>query len=137
MLFESQFNDELYTNNNIDITLTNAKDALNKGNIFVSEYIPYKNYNYINITPENNQEELLLKIYENEFALIDLGLYLDLHPNDNNIYKVYKEYVNNYEKYKQKYEDNYQGLDKYFIKSNEYSWVNNPWPWDNGGNKYV
>ena len=137
MLFDSQFEDELFINNNMDISLTNSKNALEKGNIFNQEYIPYKNYNYFKINTNNEQEELLLKIYENEFALNDLGLYLDLHPNDGNIYKLFKEYVSNYEKYKKEYEDKYQPLDKCFINSSKYAWTSNPWPWDNGGKNYV
>ena len=137
MLFESQFNDELFIKNNIDIALVNSKEALEKGNIFQNEYIPYKNYNYEKLSANTEQEELLLKIYESEFALIDLSLYLDLHPNDNNIYEVFKEYVKNYEEYKLEYENKYEQLDKCFINNNKYSWINNPWPWDNGGKYYV
>ena len=111
--------------------LVDNKLGLQRGNMFENEYKTYKNY-----TPKalNINNELLLKLYETNFAIIDLNLYLDLHPNDNKLYDIYKNYVETFEKYKNLYEQNYGPLEITCINSNTYNWIDNPWPWDGGNN---
>ena len=112
--------------------LVDEREGLKRGNIFENEYVPYKNYNPTNIA---SKDSLLLKLYETNFAIIDLNLYLDLNPNDEKTYDIYKSYVNNYESLKKQYEEKYGPLEITCVNSNTYDWINNPWPWDkNGGN---
>ena len=117
-------------NNN---SLVDSKLGLQRGNLFENEYKPYKNYNPKNINIDN---DLLLKLYENYFAIIDLNQYLDLHPEDTKVFDLFKSYLNNYEDLKKMYEIEYGPLEITCL-TNKYDWLNNPWPWDNGGNKYV
>ena len=58
------------------------------------EYMPYKNYKAREVIPETEEEALLLKINESEFALNDISLYLDLHPNDYDMYRKFREETN-------------------------------------------
>ena len=123
-------------NNNTD--LVNDKLGLQRGNMFNDEYKPYKNYNFKNIAASNEKDSLLLKLYETNFAIIDLNLYLDLHPNDSKMYEIYKSYVKNFENIKKMYEQNYGPLEITCVESDTYNWIDNPWPWDkDGGAKYV
>ena len=139
MLFDDDFNMNLYMKNldtidgDYDDKLYDLKTALSKGNIFKNEYVQYKNYNPTSLKANTKKDDLLLKIYEVDFAINDLGLYLDLHPEDNNIYEKYIEYVTKYNEYKQIYEDNFGPLEKACNIYSEYVWLNNPWPWDEGG----
>lgn len=133
MMFLTKDNQNTKTND-----LINEKEGLIRGNMFESEYKPYKNYTPNIINANNNKDSLFLKLYETNFAIIDLNLYLDLHPNDNQMYEIYKKYVNNFEKLKKMYEENFGPLEITCVDSDTYNWIKNPWPWDNdGGNQNV
>ena len=120
-------------NGNNNGSLVDEKLGLQRGNMFENEYKPYKNYNPLRIVSRNEKEELLLKLYETNFAIIDLNLYLDLNPNDEKTYDIYKSYVNNYESLKKQYEEKYGPLEITCVNNNTYDWINNPWPWDKSG----
>ena len=113
--------------------LVDKGTGLQRGNLFSNEYKPYKNYNPSKIHSNN---ELLLKLYELNFAIIDLNIYLDLNPNDSKMYNIYKSYVKDYEDVKNMYENKFGPLEITCVDNDTYDWINNPWPWD-GGNKYV
>ena len=118
--------------------LTSDKIGLLRGNMFNNEYIPYRNKDVQSINTLTEQDALKLKIYETNFALIDLGLYLDLHPNDNDVFERFQNCLSDFEKYKDMYEKQYGPLELTCVKGNSYNWINNPWPWDkDGGTKYV
>ena len=118
--------------------LVNEKLGYIRGNMFANEYIPYKNFKVRELNPITREEELLIKISEAEFALNDLSLYLDLHPNNNIIYDKFKIYVKQYKNYLDEYERTYGPLNLCSSYSNKYEYYKNPWPWDNdGGIKYV
>ena len=119
--------------------LTTNEEGFLRGNMFASEYKPYKNYTYKKIISKTKKEELLLEIMELSFAINDLNLYLDLHPEDSKMLKKFNELVEKSCKYEMEYVKNYGPLE--VIDSNsveKFEWINNPWPWDNeGGTKYV
>ncbi len=115
-----------------------AKEGFLRGNLMKDEYVPYKNLTYFKLKPENEREALLLKLMANTFAIIDLNLYLDLHPEDLNAFDLFKKY----EKEKQEVENVY--IEKYGpvlvteTTGSTFNWIDNPWPWDKtGGTKYV
>ena len=133
MLFDYDMLMNLSNINTLDNTsLVNAKEGLIRGNMFEKEYKPYKNYNPKRLEIKNENDELLLKLYETYFAIVDLNLYLDLNPNDNKIYEIYKSYINNYEDIKNMYESKYGPLEITCVDSQSYNWTHNPWPWDGG-----
>lgn len=137
-------NDIKFDINNININnirketsndLYSLTEGLNKGNSFVKEYVPYKNYIY-KVIVRGERDELLLKIQELTFRLVDLNLFLDVNPNDEKIYMEFKETAENLKKYKEMYEKNYGPLSVCETSFyNSYKWLKNPWPWMNeGGN---
>ena len=74
---------------------------------------------------------LLRKISEYSFALVDLGLYLDTHPKDQNAIKNYMQLSDTYKQYVNEYADNYGPLCSHPVNcENYYSWVAEPWPWE-------
>lgn len=140
MFFDNQndLNEVISTLSNNDSNLINPSIGLQKGNMFNKEYKPYKNIEPKKIESTNDESNLLLKIYELDFAIIDTALYLDLHKNDIQTYITFQDYVNKYNKYKEKYEQEYNILYQDNIINDKYSWTNDPWPKDNnGGIKYV
>ena len=81
---------------------------------------------------------IVQKINESEFALNDISLYLDLHPNDYDMYRKFREETNKYKEYLNRYERMYRPLELTSTYTDTYDYYNNPWPWDNdGGIKYV
>ena len=123
---------DISNDNNI---LSNVKEGLIKGNMFNKEYIPYKMIEPKLIEATNEESKLLLNIYELDFALIDLGLYLDLHKEDEDIYKIFKMYKNKYNDYKKLYEEKYYILCQDSNLKDTYTWVDNSIT--TGGIKYV
>ena len=83
----------------------------------------------------NKKDELLYIIQMHIFALKDLGLYLDINPNDNSILKEYLTIKTKLEDAKNKYQKLYGPLCQYDqINDNKWNYIDNPWPWDKGGN---
>lgn len=114
--------------------LRKPEDGLNKGSMFTNIYSKYKNHEY-NLKVNNKRDELLLKIQYHNFALKDLNLYLDLYPNDTNMLKEYHVINTNLKKLKEQYEKEYELLLQNDITNkSKWVWINNPWPWDKGGN---
>ena len=136
MFFEDIiFNMNSKTDNNV---LFDVDDGFRCGNMFKNEYVPYKNFKVREIKANNKEDELLIKISEMEFALNDLSLYLDLHPDDSFMFNKFKMYVNKYKEYLEEYERTFRPLNLSAVYNNIYDNYKNPWPWDNdGGVKYV
>lgn len=125
-----------YKNININLDrvdkLYSYEEGFNKGNLFKNLYSKYKNHVY-KLSVNNNKDKLLLNIQMHTFALKDLNLYLDTHPNDENILKEFNNVNDSLTKLKKEYEDNYGPLCINSVKSDKnYTWINNPWPWDDG-----
>lgn len=121
-------------NFNRDNTLYDPNEGFNKGNMFKNLYSKYKNYVY-NLKVNNPKDELLYKIQMYSFALKDLNLYLDVYSEDRNMLKIFQEYKSKLEEYKNKYINEYGPLYSNNVNSTDkWTWINNPWPWDKGGN---
>lgn len=107
-----------------------------RGNMFLKEYVPYKNYQVRKIEAKTNEEALLLKLSQMEFALNDLSLYLDLHPNDTAVFNKFREYTSEYKRYLNEFEKTYRPLCLSSINKDSYEYYKNPWPWDNDAGVY-
>ena len=116
-----------YDNKNNDIDLENG---FYLGNIFINTYKPYKNYKPKKINAYSERQKMLLKLQELDFILNDLNLYLDINPNDMNMYDTFKKTALEYDMLKKKYYDKYQVLELCSDTKNKYTWYKNPWPWD-------
>ena len=119
--------------------LVSTDEGFLRGNMFADEYKPYKSYTYKKIVPKNKKEELMLEIMELSFAINDLNLYLDLHPEDEKMLEKFNELVEKSCKYEMEYVEKYGALEVIDNTSNKkFEWICSPWPWDNeGGSKYV
>jgi len=112
-------------NNNIDL-----ENGFYLGNIFINTYKPYKNYKPKKINAYSERQKMLLKLQELDFILNDLNLYLDINPNDKNIYETFRKTALEYDMLKKRYYDKYQVLELCSDTKNKYTWYKNPWPWD-------
>lgn len=108
-------------------------EGFNRGNMFENLYSPYKNYVY-KLKVNNKKDELLYKIQIYYFAMIDLNLYLDLHPTETEALRNYQEYKKELERLKEEYGRLYGPLTIDDVNSKtKWTWIDNPWPWDKGG----
>ena len=123
-------------NTNDSSILVNSDEGFMRGNMFKDLYVPYKDMTYIPFKASNEKEELMYKIMEMDFVINDLNLYLDLNPEDKDIYEKFKMYVDKCIALKDEYSKKYGPLTIDQVDSNGYKWEEEPWPWD-GGNMYV
>ena len=77
------------------------------------------------------REILLKKISTYQFAVFDLQLFLDTHPNDKKTLEKMYEYKNAVKPLIKEYEEKYGPLTKSMTSSNNWSWIMGPWPWEN------
>lgn len=103
-----------------------------RGNLFANLYDPYKNYKPAMIEPKNEKDALLYQIMQYKFALIELNLYLDTHPNDMEMIKLYDNYLEIEKKMCKKYESMYGPLtlDSDYLDKNGWTWNDGSWPWE-------
>jgi len=131
------------TNNNMEFDSDNrnlfaAKEGFLRGNMFRNEYKPYKNLTFINIRPKNDRDAKLFNVMCYSFAITDMNLYLDVHPEDRKALTYLKELIVEEEKAKKEYIMKYGPLNVCDTKGDKFDWINGPWSWENlGGNIYV
>lgn len=116
-----------------NVMLFDYDDGFMYGNMFKNEYDPYKNYRVTNLESNTEIGRLLLKIYQYDFALNDLSLYLDLHPEDMDVYKIFKRYTEEQRKYIDMYEKKFGPMELDESDYNSYLWYEGPWPFIGGG----
>lgn len=101
-----------------------------KGNIQKNIYNPYRNYVPNMPISNSDKERLMLEIQKHCFYLIDLGLYLDMHPNDKEALKCFNDTRNKYYRLINEYNKNYNPLMFIDSTSNDtYKWLEGNFPW--------
>ncbi len=73
---------------------------------------------------------LLKKIGTYQFAIADMALFLDTHPDDTASVMQLEEYERTLRPLVEEYEAKFGPLRKRQNNTNTWSWVKNPWPWD-------
>ena len=125
MLFEFKDNNkkdfygmnfDYFNLNNVDKNVDNYSSKNGKidlengfymGNIFVDTYKPYKNFKPMKVNAYSDEQKMLLRIQELDFILNDLNLYLDINPNDSNVYNLFKKNAMELDSLKKRYEERY------------------------------
>ena len=80
---------------------------------------------------DNTREEMLERIKCLNFAIIELGLYLDTHPDDEKALCLHRKYCKEYRKLTDNYQKVYGPLTIQF-PCNKWRWLEEPWPWEGG-----
>ena len=79
-----------------------------------------------------NKESLMNEIMAVEFAIYDLNLYLDTHPNDCKMIGVFNNCVTKAKELREEYQQKYGPIVAgTYVSGTPWKWINNPWPWDN------
>mgnify|MGYP005809064953 FL=1 len=77
------------------------------------------------------RENMMMQIRELNFAIIELGLYLDTQPEDQRALYLHREYAKRLRDLKDKYQKMYGPLSIYY-PCNKWRWLEEPWPWERG-----
>jgi spore coat protein JB len=79
------------------------------------------------------QTNLIQKIYELGFAIDDITLYLDIHPNDMRALNYYHEIHENYKHFWKEYNENCAPLtDRTVTNKTNWNWNEERMPWEGG-----
>ena len=76
------------------------------------------------------REILMKKLSSYAFACHEFKLFLDTHPEDKETLKKLKEYEAKTKELKLEFEDKYGPISRNTDDSTLWSWVNDPWPWE-------
>ena len=128
----NNYNQPLYNQNIQDKQIYDPYNGFIRGNMFPELYNSYKLNKPLQITPMNEQAELLTYVDALTFAMIDLNLYLDVYPNDREALELFNQYRMQTDEYTKKYESKYGPLELTSNSLNTFPWAwdNAPWPWE-------
>ena len=109
-----------------------APQALIRGTLYPGLDLPFMgmvNQKEKNTTQMNQLQAL-------NFAVSELGLYLDTHGGDEDAMELFHQYVERYADAMQKYEQEHGALTQMGAGvSGRYTWTEGPWPWEYDANK--
>ncbi len=128
----NNYNQPLYNQNIQNKQIYDPYNGFIRGNMFPELYNSYKLNKPLEITPMNEQAELLTYVDALTFAMIDLNLYLDVYPNDREALELFNQYRMQTDEYTKKYESKYGPLELTSNSLNTFPWAwdNAPWPWE-------
>lgn len=105
-----------------------ASKALSRGTLFPGLDLPLKN-----IVNTGTADVPAAELMALDFAAHDLSLYLDTHPDDREAFQIYQELLSLAKEGRKRYEERCGVVSKTdLIRSDSYTWLNDPWPWDAG-----
>ena len=116
-----------------DLDLYDPYEGFIRGNMYKNLYDPYKINSPYEIKPMNEQAEMLTYIDALCFACIDLGLYLDVFPNNKDAINLFNKYNSQKKILMDKYQEKFGPLtlDSDALNAYPWAWNERPWPWDN------
>lgn len=79
----------------------------------------------------SERERLMRKIAAVDFAITELHLFLDSHPNNQEIANKLEECKIKSNELRCEYEKMFGPLSSASENGNRWAWISNPWPWDN------
>lgn len=79
----------------------------------------------------NEQEIMLKRISAIDFAIVELNLYMDTHPYDQEVNSKLNDYRNQSSTLKAKYQEKYGPITSSTTEDNRWGWIADPWPWNN------
>ena len=77
------------------------------------------------------REEMIEKIKCYKFAITELALYLDTHPDDEKALCLHNKYCKELKMLEDKYQKVYGPLTITY-PCNKWRWLEEPWPWERG-----
>lgn len=104
-----------------------AKEGVVRGTLFPGLDLPFSgmvNEGSLSKTPLQELQTL-------SFAIVELGEYLDTHPDDTDAFALFQSYAKLYAEGRAAYEQQFGSLtQRDSANGSRYCWLNDPWPWD-------
>ena len=107
----------------------NQQDGLSRGTLFPGLDMPFFKETNVPTTCDN---PALCELMAMHFAIGELGLYLDTHPDDTDALRLFQEYVSLERDGRSRYEAMYGPLTQAAVTGSDWNWINSPWPWEGG-----
>lgn len=105
--------------------------ALQTGTLFPGLNLPFKAAMTDSLRMNNTALAELMAL---DFAIDEMGLYLTTHPKDQEVLDLYWAYIKMGQEGREKYTQMYGPLLQTDITADDgFIWLNDPWPWDEGG----
>ena len=77
-----------------------------------------------------DREQILCELTALDFMAVDLQLYLNTHPCDNEALKKYNQIVTKADCFRTEYEKAYGPLYSFrSVNNGAWNWIDDPWPW--------
>lgn len=103
-------------------------EALSNGTLFPGLNLPFHLKIQGSSLPDSNP---LTELQALEFVVLELGLYLDTHPDDTEAFELFRQYVAMEKTAKAAYEAKFGPLHLSSAASGDsYRWLEGPWPWN-------
>lgn len=100
--------------------------ALEQGTLYPDLNLPF----HLKVNPGRLADTPLNQLRALDFAIQELGLYLDTHPYDAEAFALFREYVAMAKTAKAAYVEQHGPLVQAdAAKDGSYTWGNGPWPW--------
>lgn len=82
------------------------------------------------------RDEILNNLTVLDFMAVDLHLYLDTHPEDEEAIEKYNEIIRKADAVRYEYESKFGPLCSFRSMSdkNSFKWIDSPWPWQSSFN---
>lgn len=108
------------------------RQALQQGTLFPGLDLPFHRELKSRFPAANSALSELMAL---DFAIDELGLYLVTHADDQEALELYWSYIRMAKEGRKKYEAAYGPLQQTTITEGSYRWLDDPWPWEKGGNR--
>lgn len=108
------------------------REALQQGTLFPGLDLPFHRELKSRFPAVNNALSELMAL---DFAVDELGLYLTTHADDKEALALYWEYIALAQEGRRRYQETYGPLQQTDVTPGSFRWLNDPWPWDEGGNQ--
>ena len=106
------------------------QEALREGTLFPGLNLPFHRELESRFPAVNTALSELMAL---DFAIRELGLYLDTHRDDTEALDLFRSYVRLAMEGRQKYVETYGPLMQTELVDDGYRWLDDPWPWEKGG----
>lgn len=107
-------------------------EALSNGTLFPGLNLPF----HLKVEGSTLPNTPLAELQALEFVVLELGLYLNTHPDDMEAFTLFKQYGAMEKAAKAAYESKFGPLTKSSAASFEnYRWLQEPWPWNYSQNE--
>lgn len=108
------------------------REALQRGTLFPGLDLPFHRELKTRFPAVNTHLSELMAL---DFAIDELGLYLTTHRDDQEALALYWNYIRLGQEGRKRYEKMHGPLFQTDITEGSFRWLDDPWPWDEGGNE--